>query len=103
MQYPKNKRAKNPKLLQAIRQLPCVACGKAGPSDPDHIGTKGAGHGDADNNLWPLCRMDHRMKHDKGLSYFVGFYPHLVQILKNKGWTYDDFSQRWICELYSNG
>lgn len=83
--FPKSKRKQDKELINYIKSLPCVVCGNR-PVDPDHIGTKGAGHGDEEWNLWPLDRVHHIEKHAIGLSQFVIRYPHLKKILIDTGW-----------------
>lgn len=92
--FPKNKRIVDEELLKSYHSKPCVVCGKI-PSDPDHIGTKGAGNGDEETNIWSLCRIHHIEKHHGGLNKFVLKYPQLKDILILKGWKYDDYLGRW--------
>lgn len=51
------------KLLEYARQQPCVACGDPPPSDPHHVKSRGAGHGDrledGTCNVVSLCRGCH--------------------------------------------
>ncbi len=50
-----------------IRSRPCDVCGTPPPSDPHHVRSRGAGHGDwidGRGNLLPLCRPCHRARHD---------------------------------------
>lgn len=51
---------------ETIRGLPCSVCKKPPPSDPAHVRSRGAGGGSDD--LIPLCRIHHRLQHDKGWS-----------------------------------
>lgn len=52
-----------------IKALPCVVCGKPGPSDPAHANaTKGFGIKVCDSLLFPACREHHRA-HDQGAIY----------------------------------
>ncbi len=67
----KAKRVKDRKLLDSVIEQSCVVCGRSGPSDPDHIRSKGAGGSDTANNVWPLCREHHVLRHLKGLGYMV--------------------------------
>ncbi len=71
-------------LLDAVKKLPCIACGTM-PTDPDHITTQGAGGGDVANNVWPLCRACHTIRHLKGLGFMVKNYIGcLMWLRKNK-------------------
>lgn len=78
-----------------IRKMPCAACGKPGPSDPDHIKTRGSGGGDYLWNLLPLCRTCHIDKHYMGLQKLVKKYPNLIHALDTKGWQFNKSYQRW--------
>lgn len=71
MSHPKKKRIVDPKLLAAIRLMPCLIC-DARPVDPDHITTRGAGGGDTYDNVWPLCRFHHQVRHAKGIGFLFG-------------------------------
>lgn len=48
-----------------VKTLPCLACGKWGPSDPHHlqrgipVGERGVGRKASDQYLIPLCRSCH--------------------------------------------
>jgi hypothetical protein len=95
MNYPKSKRKKDPKLLKEIGKSSCVACGKPGPNDCDHILTKGAGHDDSINSCWSLCRSCHILKHQIGLNKFILYYTHLSDILISKGWYYENYFKKW--------
>ena len=60
--------------LAFVRQLPCVACGKAGPSEAAHVRT-GANGGvavkPADRYAVPLCTTCHAKQHRMGeLSFW---------------------------------
>lgn len=49
-----------PEFLDFIRQKPCAACGRIGPSDPDHLSARGMGSGKRNDFLClPLCRNCH--------------------------------------------
>ena len=55
--------------LAFVRQLPCVACGKAAPSDAAHvrIGTDGGvGRKPGDRYAVPLCAICHAKQHRVG-------------------------------------
>jgi hypothetical protein len=59
-------------LADYVRGLDCCACGAAGPSDPAHVRSRGAGgHAwtdDGRGNIIPLCRACHGRQHAKGWS-----------------------------------
>ena len=60
--------------LAFIRQLPCVACGKAAPSDAAHVRTgtdSGTGMKPSDRFAVPLCTACHAKQHRIGeLSFW---------------------------------
>jgi hypothetical protein len=60
--------------LAFVRQLPCVACGKAAPSDAAHVRTGtdgGVGMKPADRYAVPLCTACHAKQHRVGeLSFW---------------------------------
>lgn len=58
---------------ELARTLPCCVCGKPGPSDPDHVRTKGAGGKDR-GNIVPLCRRHHDEKGCKGIGWIQQTY-----------------------------
>lgn len=55
--------------------MPCVVCESDGPSDPDHIKTRGSGGDDEPGNVWPLCRSHHVERHKIGIETFKSKYP----------------------------
>jgi len=63
-------------LADYVRGLDCCACGAAGPSDPAHVKSRGAGgHAwtdDGRGNIIPLCRACHGLQHAKGWSELGG-------------------------------
>src|SRR6516164_1725772 len=60
--------------LSFIRQLPCVACGRAAPSEPAHVRTGsdgGVGMKPGDRYAVPLCTACHAKQHRIGeLSFW---------------------------------
>lgn len=84
-------------ILAKYRTRDCDSCGKARPSDPDHIGTRGAGWGDFDWNLWSLCRPCHTTRHAKGIIFLINKRPILIKhLLECKGWIIDDNKLRQV-------
>ena len=82
--FPKPIRIKNPKLLQIIREQPCVICHRS-PCDPDHIVTRGAGGDDTPSNLWPLCRSCHTLRHSIGIHRLAQRFPVCLMWLRDHG------------------
>jgi len=55
--------------LAFVRQLPCVACGRAAPSEPAHVRTGtdgGGGMKPGDRYAVPLCTTCHAKQHRVG-------------------------------------
>lgn len=93
LEYPKQKRVRDPKLLKSIKGKPCVICNA--PGEAAHIQSRGAGGSDIESNLLCLCRSHHRLQHDHGFSWLCDNYPVIRKILKDKGWTFDyEFGER---------
>jgi hypothetical protein len=66
---PKPNLRKRVQHLAFVRQLPCVACGKAAPSEAAHVRTGtdgGTGMKPADRYAIPLCPSCHRRQHRIG-------------------------------------
>ncbi len=57
-------------LAAFVRPMKCCACGSAGPCDPAHVKSRGAGgHAWMDNgdgNIIALCRRCHTEQHSRG-------------------------------------
>lgn len=76
--FHKKIREKSNAVLELVRARPCLACptnGQRHPTEADHITTRGAGGGDVQNNVWPLCTKHHRMRHEQGLMLMVSCFP----------------------------
>ena len=94
----KEKRIEDKELLKSVRQMPCSACLKTGPSDPHHIKTVKSGGHDQPWNVVSLDREHHQELHKIGLNRFVIRYPMFKQIIMLKGWVYDDYRGKWTHE-----
>lgn len=80
---------KDESFLAEIRKLPCMACGKHGPSEAHHVQTRGAGGGDDFFNLIPLCTEHHtggRHAWHRGKLTFLEHFPHVLDYLGKVGW-----------------
>lgn len=64
--------------------MSCIICNK--PADKAHIKSKGSGGGMEKENILDLCRLHHRLQHDKGWSYMMDRYPEIKEELNKKGW-----------------
>lgn len=72
-------RQRDSRFLAFVRQKPCAACGKPGPSDAAHIrmksdkyGKRDVGLGEKPDDCWsvPLCRSCHRKQHSMAEAKF---------------------------------
>lgn len=87
--FQKPVRIKNKALLQAIRELPCTACGHPPPSDPCHCKSVGAGGSDTVDNVFPACRACHSLSHSIGLYRFSLKYGNFAAWLLSHNWEFD--------------
>jgi hypothetical protein len=65
---PKTRRRRSKKHLEFVGTQPCLACGRS-PSDAHHLGftqPRALGKQVSDEFTVPLCRIHHRMLHDRG-------------------------------------
>ena len=79
--YWKEKKEKDPELLELYRNSPCLICGST-PSDPHHLTTTGSGGGDNVQNLVSLCRKHHTEIHSIGMHKFSFKYPEFLDVLE---------------------
>lgn len=83
-------------LMSQVSQMPCVITGTPGPNDPHHVRSRGAMGDDVAWNIVPLRHDLHVEFHKKGINTFTEKYPKFKDWLISKGWTWDDFRQRWM-------
>lgn len=83
----KKKRIKDPELLATIRTLPCIACGRPGPSDAAHVTSRGAGGDDVAANVLSLCRTHHQIQHLKGFRFMITEFPSVKTWMQLAGRT----------------
>lgn len=81
----KTVRHQDRQFLDQIKKLPCIVCGKPGPSDPSHIKTIGSGGPDNYLNVVPKCRKCHDLW-GKGAITFLKKYPRFRNHLFSLGW-----------------
>lgn len=74
--------------------MKCVVCGAPGV-DLHHIKTRGAGGGDEEFNLMPLCHKSHVEVHNIGLLSFSKKYPEVKRWLVRNGWELL-MSKKWV-------
>jgi len=80
------KRIINKYLLGMIANLQCCACdNQTTKTDPHHLTHRGAGGGDVEDNLVPLCRKCHSELHQVGLGKFIDNHPVFFDIIIFKG------------------
>lgn len=92
------KRTRSAAALKRTRLIPCLMCG--GESQACHITSKGARGGDTDDNLLPMCFKHHREQHDKGWVWLVEKYPHIEEILFNKGFRVESvFGRKKLAKI----
>lgn len=84
--FPKQTRIKDPELLSVVRNLPCLCCLKS-PADAHHVTSRGAGGGDTETNVMPLCREHHQEWHARGSAHMVNTYGAV------KAWL--ELAERW--------
>lgn len=83
----KHKRIVNKELLASVREMRCLVCGFT-PCDPAHVRSRGAGGGDTEHNIMPLCRADHSLQHSMGIYRFALKFPAVMWWLKEHGWGF---------------
>lgn len=71
-------------VLDLVRKQRCFICHRAGPSDPHHIKTRGAGGQNELRNIIPLCRICHTKIHQIGIKSAVEKYN--LPISWESGW-----------------
>lgn len=82
--FPKQKRIKDPKLLESFRERKCEVCFQSGDVVGHHITTKGAGGDDTEFNLMALCTFHHRMVHDKGNLFMIETFKQYAWALEKR-------------------
>ncbi len=70
------------KLLESIRELPCIACGLTGNVHAHHVTSKGAGGDDVWTNVMPLCALHHGLWHSQGPQWMTMKYPSVLYWLE---------------------
>ncbi len=68
----------------------CIICNRNIEVDRCHIKTRGSGGTDDDWNILLMCRLHHNEQHSTGFYKMSLKYPHLLVILKYKGWEFVD-------------
>lgn len=64
----------------------CPACGQYKKLDRCHLKSKGAGGTWDEFNIILMCRDCHIKSHAYGWKKFLDKFPHLINILDEKGW-----------------
>jgi 5-methylcytosine-specific restriction endonuclease McrA len=73
----KPRRIENREILDEIKRQACLGCG-APESDPSHVTSVGAGGGDTEENVMPLCRRCHSQWHSQGVYTFSIRHPKVI-------------------------
>lgn len=71
----------------------CVVCGDVA-TEVHHVKTRGAGGGDEDWNLLPICRRCHVDIHKAGLYTFSRRHRRVFEWLIKKGW--ECINGKWV-------
>jgi hypothetical protein len=74
----KRKRIVSRVLLEEIRAMSCLVCGRMG-CDPSHVTSVGAGGNDTEDNVMPLCRDCHQRWHFLGAFTFSIHHPPVLE------------------------
>ena len=74
----------------------CIVTGKA--AELHHVKTRGSGGPDEEWNLVPVSRLIHSLWHSRGNTYMARTYPIIKKWLLEHGWTYDEYTKRWVHE-----
>ena len=94
---PKPKRHVNKDLLAYIRSKPCDVCGKKPtkdyPNQACHIGTRGAFHDDAEDNLYTGCLEHHQMQGKEGWVRMFEKFPKFKELIESKGWGINEYGK----------
>lgn len=91
----KNKRIVNKELLKTYHTRRCICCGGY-PAEPCHIHSVGAGGNDEEDNLLAMDRRCHQFQHSHGFLKLCELYPHVKDILLEKGWKFEDGKLRRV-------
>jgi hypothetical protein len=88
--FKKGPPTRDEEFLSEMRKLPCLACGRAAPSEAHHIKTKRC-YGDDYWNVLPLCADHHRGSKGwhGGIWSFLKSHPHVVEYMISVGWDID--------------
>jgi len=89
---------RNIELALKYRNMLCEVCGSI-KANGHHIKSFGSSQIDEDWNMIALCFNCHRQIHDIGLVRFVKRYPKIKNILKEKGWEYNEYANKYLNDL----
>jgi len=82
------------KRLYVSNTIPCCVTGQT-PVDLHHLYSRGAGGGDEDWNLIPLCREMHQKIHNVGMTTFILLHPEAKSWMMANGWYFEACINRW--------
>lgn len=93
--FPKNIRIQDTKLMDQVRNKPCVITGNPPPNDPSHVKSRGSFGGDVSWNICPLRHDKHVELHKIGATTFALKYEKYRDWLTENGWTLNEFTKKW--------
>ena len=96
MSLQKTYRIQDTKLMDEVRNKPCVITGNPPPNDPSHCKSKGSFGDDVSWNICPLRHDLHVELHKLGATTFANKYPKYKDWLVNNGWQFDEFLKKWV-------
>lgn len=102
-------RKSDPKLLEEVRGIPCLAClsrartraqvdewlESGSRSHPHHVISKKSGGPDLAANIMALCPGHHQMVHSRGLTYMADNFQVIQSWLLAGDWFFDAALQKW--------
>lgn len=81
--FQKRTRVVDEDLVDYVKTLQCVACGRSPGGQAHHVTTQGAGGGDTADNLMPLCYGCHTKLHKVGYFKMIQQHPGVLFWLQN--------------------
>lgn len=87
-------KTEDPKHLRAVRLLPCLACGRPGPSEAHHVIAKGMGNSKGGDDFWNVialctdCHTQAPWAWHRNRNDFFRRSPWVLDYLKQLGWQF---------------
>lgn len=106
----KQRRKVDPKLLENVRAIPCMAClSHAGSADaaleaisgdfrshPHHLISVKSGGPDVAENVMPLCPKHHSLIHQQGLDFVAEHFALVKRWLEAAQWKFSETKMKWV-------